>query len=166
MAGVTTDLVIRQMRPADIPGVAELEVEVFPQPWSVMLFEEELGAPGRQYLVAEVDQRLAGYGGVMLVAEDAHITTIAVAPGQRGHKVGTRLMLALIDAAATHTARHLTLEVRVSNEAARRLYARFGFAPVGLRKNYYHNEDAVIMWATDIDTPTYAQTLRAIRETV
>ena len=60
-------------------------------------------------------------------------------------------MLALVDAATAAGARHLTLEVRVSNEGARRLYQRFGFAPVGVRKDYYRDEDALVMWATDID---------------
>ncbi len=73
-------------------------------------------------------------------------------------------MLELADAALAANAAHLTLEVRVSNLAARRLYERFGFEPVGVRKNYYRTEDALVMWATDIDTPEYRDRLDAIRE--
>jgi ribosomal-protein-alanine N-acetyltransferase len=60
-------------------------------------------------------------------------------------------------------ARHLTLEVRLSNSSAQGLYELFGFAPVGRRKNYYKDEDALIMWATDIDAPDYSERLAAIR---
>ena len=72
-------------------------------------------------------------------------------------------MLSLVDAAAIAGARHLTLEVRVSNEGARHLYQRFGFAPVGVRKDYYRDEDALVMWATDIDTDDYKGRIEAIR---
>jgi ribosomal-protein-alanine N-acetyltransferase len=72
-------------------------------------------------------------------------------------------MMALVDAALEADARHLTLEVRMSNQAAQRLYQRFGFAPVGLRKNYYRDEDALVMWAIDIDTDDYRDRLAAIR---
>ena len=73
-------------------------------------------------------------------------------------------MLALVDAALAAGARYLTLEVRVSNEGARRLYQRFGFAPVGVRKDYYRDEDALVMWATDIDGDGYAERIASIRE--
>ena len=73
-------------------------------------------------------------------------------------------MVALVAAALARGARHLTLEVRVSNKAAQALYRRFGFAPVGLRKNYYRNEDAMVMWATDIDQAGYQARMESIIE--
>ena len=74
------------------------------------------------------------------------------------------IMLVLVATALARGARHLTLEVRVSNVAAQALYRRFGFAPVGLRKNYYRNEDAMVMWATDIDRDDYQERLGCIAE--
>jgi ribosomal-protein-alanine N-acetyltransferase len=76
------------------------------------------------------------------------------------------LVLALVDEALNIGAEHLTLEVRMSNAAAQRLYATFGFAPVGLRKNYYQNEDALVMWAIDIRTEEYRERIEAIRRDV
>ena len=98
----------------------------------------------------------------MLVEEDAHVTTLAVKTGVRKAGLGTRLMLQLIAAGLERGARYLTLEVRATNEGAQRLYNRFGMDPVGVRKNYYRGDDAVIMWATDIDQPEYAERLAAI----
>ncbi len=156
--------IIRDMRRADIPAVAALETEIYPQPWSPRVFFDELSMDSRVYVVAHDEEaNLLGYGGILLVEEDAHITTIAVAPEARGHRVGTRLMLSLVEHALDEGARHLTLEVRITNAAAQGLYTRFGFDPVGRRKNYYKDEDALVMWATDIDTSAYGDRLDAIR---
>ena len=157
---------IRPMKRMDIPTVAALEAEVYDQPWSPRVFFDELALDSRTYLVAIDDGNIAGYGGLLRVDTDAHITTIAVAPEARGRKVGTVLMVALVDAALESGAKHLTLEVRVSNDAAQRLYERFGFTPVGRRKNYYKTEDALVMWATDIDTAEYGALLADIRSSI
>ena len=118
----------------------------------------------RRYLVATDGTDLVlGYCGLLIVEEDAHVTTIAVAPRSRGHHLGTRLMLEMVDAAVDADTRHLTLEVRVSNDSAQKLYERFGFEPVGRRKNYYKDEDALVMWATDIDTDEYQGRIDGIR---
>ncbi len=163
MAGPKVMTAIRTMTPADLDAVVPMEREIYPQPWSEKVFREELTRDDRRYFVAEDEATIVGYGGLMLVEEDAHITTVAVLPGVRSRGVGTRLMLELVEAALAAEARHLTLEVRVSNQSARELYRRFGFAPVGLRKNYYSDEDALIMWAIDIDEPEYRERLAGIR---
>ncbi len=157
-------LVIRPMSDGDVAAVVALEQLIYPQPWSLGVFRSELRENGRVYRVATLGGRLVGYGGMMLVADDAHVTTLAVDPGARRHRVGTQLMLELVDAGLAHGARHLTLEVRMSNKGAQHLYAKFGMAPVGVRKDYYRDEDALIMWATDIDSPEYAARLADIRE--
>ncbi len=157
---------IRRMRTRDLNAVLRLEQAIYPQPWSPGVFREELSLLNRHYVVIEDEGQLVGYGGLLLVAEDAHVTTIAIDPDSRRRRFGTRLMLALVEAAWAAGARHLTLEVRVSNEGARRLYQRFGFAPVGVRKDYYRDEDALVMWATDIDTDEYRDRVEAIRESV
>jgi ribosomal-protein-alanine N-acetyltransferase len=154
---------IRRMRKRDLAAVVRLEEGIYPQPWSSTVFAEELSLLNRHYVVIEDDKRIVGYGGLLLVAEDAHVTTLAIDPTARRRRHGTRLMLALVDAALAAGAKHLTLEVRVSNAGARALYQRFGFAPVGVRKDYYRDEDALVMWATDIDDPAYGERLAAIR---
>ncbi len=101
---------------------------------------------------------------MMVVFEDAHVTTLSVAPEARGAGLGKQLMMRLVDAAVDAEAEHLTLEVRVSNDAAQSLYRKFGLAPVGVRKDYYLNEDALIMWAAGINEPDYQHRLAEIRE--
>ena len=158
---------IRSMRAGDLTTVARLEADVYPQPWSLRVFQDELRARNRVYLVMEdAAGVLLGYGGLLVIDGDAHITTLAVDPTLRRRRLGTRMMLALVDEALGIGAEHLTLEVRMSNEAAQKLYARFGFAPVGLRKNYYHDEDALVMWAIDINTRNYRGRIEAIRRTL
>jgi len=162
---VTTS--IREMTRGDIPAVAALEAEVYAQPWSPRVFFDELAMDNREYLVVtNGESGIVGYGGLLVVDEDAHITTLAVAPEVRGRQLGKRLMLALVDQALGVGARHLTLEVRLSNSSARGLYELFGFAPVGRRKNYYKDEDALVMWATDIDAIDYAGRIAAIRSDI
>jgi [ribosomal protein S18]-alanine N-acetyltransferase len=148
----------------DLADAVELETRTYTTPWSDRVFRDELAAEGRRYLKAEDDGRLVGYGGIMVVGEEAHITTVVVSPDHRGGRLGTRLVLALVDEAVGEGARSLTLEVRVSNDAAQALYRRFGMAPVGVRKQYYVDEDALIMWVHDIDSDQYADRLAAIRE--
>jgi ribosomal-protein-alanine N-acetyltransferase len=155
---------IREMTRGDIPTVSQMEAEIYDQPWSPRVFFDELGMDNREYLViTNGDSQIVGYGGLLVIDDDAHITTLAVAPEARGQRLGKRLMLALVDQALDVGARHLTLEVRLSNSSAQGLYELFGFAPVGRRKNYYKDEDALIMWATDIDAPDYSERLAAIR---
>ena len=155
---------VRPMSRSDIPAVAELESEIYDQPWPPRVFFDELAMENRRYLVATDGAGLVlGYCGLLIVEEDAHVTTIAVAPRARGHQLGSRLMLEMVDAALDADTRHLTLEVRVSNDAAQKLYERFGFEPVGRRKNYYKDEDALVMWATDIDTDEYQDRVASIR---
>lgn len=166
MAGssIVSALAIRDMSASDIPNVVALEREVYPQPWSEGVFRDELSLLNRSYLVIEDDGRLVAYGGMLTVERDAHITTVAVDPSARRNRLGTRLMLALVDEALAAGAEHLTLEVRASNDAARRLYERFGFATVGVRKNYYLTEDALVMWAIDIRSDDYGQRIAGIRD--
>ncbi len=165
MAGssVVTAPTVRSMTPGDLGFKDTATPEIYPQPWSEHVFRDELSLQNRSYLVVEHEGRLVGYGGMLVVDKDAHITTIAVDPATRRHRIGTRLMLALVDQALGHDAQHLTLEVRASNDAAHRLYDRFGFVPVGVRKNYYLTEDAVVMWAIDIRSDDYQARIAEIR---
>ncbi len=165
MAGAAV-MHIRPMVPADVEAALEIEQETYPEPWSEGVFADELGRDDRIYLAADLDGRLVGYGGLMVIGDEAHVTTLTVAPEARGSRIGTRLMLALARRAREAGARSLTLEVRVSNVAAQALYRRFGMAPVGVRKRYYRDEDALIMWAHDIDTDEYGRRLAEIEESL
>ncbi len=165
MAGAAVTL-IRPMVAADIAAALEIERETYPQPWTEGVFSDELGRDDRIYLAAEEGGRLVGYAGLMVIGDEAHVTTLTVAPWARGARIGTRLMLALARRAREAGAHALTLEVRVSNVAAQALYRRFGMAPVGVRKRYYRDEDALIMWAHDIDGDDYARRLAEIEESL
>lgn len=157
---------LRPMTPADVAAVADLERACFDDPWSPKVFLEELAHDNRTYLVAEGVGRVVGYGGLMIVEGDAHVMTIAVAPDRRGHGLGTRLLLGLVDAALRRAATSLTLEVRASNETAAALYRKFGFVPVGQRPSYYGTEDALVMWVAEADSDEYRRRLDEIREGV
>ena len=160
---------IAPMRRRHVRSVLRIEQQVYPRPWSHSLFLSELALrTTRAYFVARVGRDVVGYGGLMMSAEDGHITTIAVDPRWHRHKVGTRLMAALARAALARGAQNLTLEVRLSNLPAQHLYRRFGFAPVGVRKNYYQetNEDALVMWSHGIDSPEYDGLLDSIERAI
>ncbi|HEX2700534.1 MAG TPA: ribosomal protein S18-alanine N-acetyltransferase [Acidimicrobiales bacterium] len=158
-------VVLVPMRRRHLRGVLRIEAQVYPRPWSLRLFMSELALRAtRTYTVALVDGLVAGYSGLMVTGEDAHVTTLAVDPRWHRHGIGSRLLLRMARAAVAQGARHLTLEVRMSNEPAKKLYGRFGFAPAGVRKNYYveTNEDALVMWANDIDSSEYRARLADI----
>ena len=157
------------MRRRHLRAVMRIEAQVYPRPWSLALFMSELALRStRAYTVARVDGMVIGYSGLMLSGDDAHVTTLAVDPAWHRRGVGTRLLANMARTAAAAGARHLTLEVRVGNEPAQALYRRFGFYPAGVRKNYYveTNEDALVMWADDIDTPAYRERLERIEAAV
>lgn len=115
-----------------------------------MLLEEITTAQSRRYTVAEESGVIIGYLGLMFVLSDElHINTIGTRPGHEGRGVATSLLDEAWAAALTRGVARATLEVAVSNDRAIALYYRYGFAPVGVRKNYYErtHEDALILWA-------------------
>ena len=157
------------MRRRHLRGVLRIENQVYPRPWSLGLFLSELALrTTRVYFVAKVGTTVVGYAGLMLTGSDGHITTIAVDPAWHRRGIGTRLLLAVSRAGISMGCTGLTLEVRMSNDAAQGMYRRFGYAPAGVRKNYYaeSNEDALVMWAHDVDLPAYAERLASIESEV
>ena len=153
------------MRRRHLRSVLRIEGLVYPRPWSLGLFLSELGLrTTRAYVVARVGPNVVGYAGLLLAAGDGHITTVAVDPVWHRHGIATRMLLALCRAGVARGCTSLTLEVRVGNEGAQALYRRFGFVPAGIRKGYYQetNEDALVMWAHDVDLPSYAERLEGI----
>jgi ribosomal-protein-alanine N-acetyltransferase len=119
--------------------------------------------PGTTVSMAEEVElrRVVGYAGLWLMVNEAHITTIAVAPDYQGHGVGELLLLALIDRAIQLDALCLTLEVRVTNHVAQSLYRKYTFHDTGMRKRYYsdNGEDAIIMTTEDVGTPHFQDVL-------
>jgi ribosomal-protein-alanine N-acetyltransferase len=159
------DIEITTMRRRHVRGVLQIEQQVYPRPWSMSLFLSELAQrTSRVYLVAKVGATVVGYAGLMLVGSDGHITTIAVDPAWHRRGIGARLLLELSRTGIASGCTALTLEVRMSNDAAQSMYRRFGYAPAGVRKNYYAetNEDALIMWAHDVDLSPYEARLDEI----
>jgi [ribosomal protein S18]-alanine N-acetyltransferase len=144
---------IRLAERRDVPELLALEVAQFPEPWSkTMLLDEITNVENRRYTVAVEKKTIIGYLGVMFVIDELHINTLGTLPGHEGRGVATSLMdEAWVDAKARGILR-ATLEVAVSNNRAQSLYSRYGFRPVGVRKNYYERtqEDALILWA-DLD---------------
>ncbi|MBV9953082.1 MAG: ribosomal protein S18-alanine N-acetyltransferase [Acidimicrobiia bacterium] len=150
------EVVVTPMRRRHLRGVLRIEHRVYPRPWSLGLYMSELALPStRVYLVARVGTAVVGYCGLMTVGEDGHITTVAVDPAWHRRRVGTRLLLALVEQAVGRGVRDITLEVRMSNAAAQTMYRHFGFAPAGVRRGYYvdNAEDAMVMWAHGVDEP-------------
>jgi ribosomal-protein-alanine N-acetyltransferase len=158
-------VVVAPMRPRHLPEVLAIEARVYPRPWSARLFEEELARRGRAYLVARVGQRVVGYAGLLMIADDGHVATVAVDPDWQRRGIGRALLGELVGAALELGADQLTLEVRVSNTGAQDLYRAFGFVPGGARKAYYadNGEDALVMWAHGIRTEEYHRRLAELR---
>jgi [ribosomal protein S18]-alanine N-acetyltransferase len=145
-----TTWTIRRAERRDITDLLEIERDQFPEPWTRgMLLDELDQSDTRRYTVADEDGRVLGYLGVMFVTDELHVTTIGVRPGDERRGVATSLLDdAWVDARARGVTR-ATLEVAVSNTRAQRLYHRYGFKPVGVRKSYYERsgEDALVLWA-------------------
>jgi ribosomal-protein-alanine N-acetyltransferase len=152
---------------ADLPAVHAIEEASFTTPWPPHAYRSELETNRlAHYLVARAAGEVVGFAGIWLMVDEAHVTTFAVAPGWRRRRVGERLLLALLDLAVARRASEATLEVRLSNLPARRLYEKFGFRPVGLRPRYYsdNGEDALIMTTEPLASPAMVERVRLRRE--
>ncbi|HET7168376.1 MAG TPA: ribosomal protein S18-alanine N-acetyltransferase [Candidatus Limnocylindrales bacterium] len=154
------------MRLDDLPAVHAIELASFTAPWPPHAYRSELESNRlAQYLVVRAGDRLAAYGGMWLMVDEAHITTFAVHPAWRRQRIGERLLLAFLDLAVERGAHEATLEVRLSNLPARKLYEKYGFRPVGLRPRYYsdNQEDALIMTTSPLDDPAMLARIERLR---
>ncbi len=177
--------VIEPMTLADLDSIMEIERVAFAAPWSARAYRYEItqneqsimlvvrpAAPPRGMLAWLRDRlepprpsSLLGYAGLWLLLDEAHICTIAVHPERRRQGLGELLVLALLDQGMERGARRATLEVRVTNLAAQRLYHKYGFEIVSVRKRYYsdNGEDAYIMTTPSFDTAEFQANLRQRR---
>ena len=156
---------IAAMRRRHLRGVHAVELAANSHPWAQSLFAGELSLGElRCYVVALDGSTVVGFGGLMYTGYEAHVTNVAVDPGWLRRGMATAIMSVLMDACVARGVDDVTLEVRVSNVAAQRLYHRFGFIPGGIRPAYYREptEDAIIMWATDIAAPDMQTRLAAV----
>lgn len=127
--------------------MAEIEREAFDQPWTENMFIPELSSGDAYYLVGVREDEVLCYGGFHKVLDEGHITNIAVKKSERGRGFGKFLMSMLISKAREVGIKHMTLEVKATNEVAKNMYSEFGFRVEGVRKKYYNNrDDALIMW--------------------
>lgn len=159
-----TPPIIRLMTSEDIDAVLGIERQSSPDPWTAGILHDELHGEGRHYLVATANDVVVGFCGMLVQVGEGHLTNIAVDPTFRSRRVAAHLLLPSVRWALTANVGALTLEVRVGNDPAIRLYRRFGFAPVGTRPKYYpNNDDALILWAHDVDSADYAVRLSHIQ---
>ncbi len=161
-------IVVEPMREGDVASVRRIEGSSFATTWPDEAFLNELKTNrSAHYLVARQREEVLGYAGVWLVLDEAHITSIAVDPERRGGGLGKRLLYHLLRSCQALGARWATLEVRVDNEVALKMYRRFGFARIGLRKGYYESgHDAVIMWAGNLQSRSFDARLDRIASTL
>ncbi|MHB8635032.1 MAG: ribosomal protein S18-alanine N-acetyltransferase [Fimbriimonadaceae bacterium] len=135
-----------------IPAILEIEQRANPAPWSERSFRNELDHKQGLFRVALVEGRPIGYGGVWLVIDEAHVTTLAVDETMRRLGIGRALIIDLLLEARDQGMLCATLEVRASNSAAVALYESLGFTTTARRKKYYpdNREDALVMWLADM----------------
>ena len=160
-------VLIEPMRLEDLEAVHRIELASFSSPWPPNAYRSELETNRlASYLVARIDGEIVAYGGMWLMVDEAHITTFAIHPAWRRHRIGERLLVTLLDVSIARHAREATLEVRLSNVAARRLYEKYGFKPVGLRPRYYsdNGEDALIMTTEPLSDPRLRARIERLRE--
>jgi ribosomal-protein-alanine N-acetyltransferase len=163
---VTAPVQVEAMRADDIPAVHEIERLSFANPWPAHAFEQELtGNRLARYVVARAGRRVVAFAGIWQMVDEAHITTFGVHPDWRRRGVGSQLLLAVVELARQVGARRLTLEVRAGNLPAQALYESFGFEVRGRRVRYYTDdgEDALVMTTPDLDSPTQAALIEALR---
>lgn len=143
---------IRKMAEEDLSEVCAIEQAAFSQPWREEDFRKAIKDCNNTYLVAILQDSVAGYCGYWGIAGEGDIFNIAVKEEDRGQGIGYQLLTSLINEAKSRGITSLTLEVRVSNLAARHLYEVMGFEEAGIRRNFYDKpkEDAVIMWLKSI----------------
>ena len=142
-------LQLRPMEPGDLRQVMAIETQVYEFPWTLGIFQDCLRV-GYCCWLAELDQRVIGYGVMSVVIDESHILNLCVHPEWQGKGLGRKLIERMLKLARQHGAETAFLEVRKSNQAALALYGGLGFVEVGRRRDYYPasgsaREDALVM---------------------
>ena len=155
------DLKLRDMTHDDVPVVIRIECESYTVPWSESTFRGLLRRRDADMIVVTAETVIVAYAAFWCVVDQGELGNVAVTAKWRGKGLGARLIAEVIRRAARRGVREVFLEVRPSNLVARKLYERFGFAPVGRRRNYYQEpvEDALVL-RRPIDPPSRVLTER------
>lgn len=162
-------LSVAPMADVDVRDVMRIEQQSFTTTWPANAFYQELHDNKlAHYYVGRVGDAIVAYGGIWVILEDSHVTTIAVDPGHRGRRYGEVMLVRLLDEAIARGATWMTLEVRESNDVAQALYRKYGFTTVSTRRGYYsdNNENALVMWAGNLKSEIYKNRLRTLRSTL
>jgi ribosomal-protein-alanine N-acetyltransferase len=159
-------LSIAPMASSDISAVTRIEKASFSTVWPSDAFFNELSTNKlAHYFVGRLGDDIVAYGGIWVILEDSHVTTLAVDPAYRGKRFGEVMLLRLVDEALERGAAWMTLEVRESNTVAQQLYRKYGFTTVTMRRGYYSddNESALVMWAGNLKSELYRNRLGVLR---
>src|SRR6266540_287704 len=162
-------VVVESMTLDDVDAIQAIERASFSTPWPAHAYRQEIQTNRlAHYLVIRTGDQIVGYAGLWMLVDEAHLTTFAIEPRWRRRGLGARLLLAVMDLALDRRASEATLEVRLTNLPARRLYEKFGFRPVGIRPRYYtdNHKDALIMTTDRLDSPTMVQRIERLRAEV
>jgi len=166
MKSLPRTLEVEPMSLEDIPDILRVEALCFSTPWPRNAFHNELTENRlAHYFVGRCGDEIAAYGGLWVILEDAHITTVAVHPGFQRQHYGERMLVRLLEEAVERGACWITLEVRESNVAAQELYKKYGFTIVNTRRGYYsdNDENALVMWAGNLKGAIYQSRLAALK---
>ncbi len=140
-------MIIREMILEDIKSVAEIESLSFTHPWSADNLRESLNSCCNHFYISQKENKVVGYIGFTVAADEVYILNVAVHPDFQGQGIGKALVEKTLNYGLKNSLAFVTLEVRESNIKAINLYSHFGFESVGKRKSYYSNpkEDAILM---------------------
>ena len=141
------NLELSEMTLSDLDTIQDILVSEFDNFWSANILRNELQNPNSKYIVAKFNNTIVGFGGIWKAVDDIHITDIVVRKNQRNNGIGSVILAKLIEISKfDKDIKALTLEVNSNNIPAQKLYEKFDFKRVGLRKKYYNNtDDAIIM---------------------
>lgn len=159
-------MAIVPMSVSDVSEVIRIERASFATTWPSDAFYNEINTNKlAHYFVGRIGTKVVAYGGIWVIFEDSHVTTIAVDETYRGRKLGELMLLHLIGEAIARDAAWMTLEVRESNVVAQQLYRKYGFTTVTTRKAYYsdNGENALVMWAGNLKGDLYRTRIKALR---
>lgn len=142
------NVIIREMKEADIPFVCDIENSIFSKPWSASSFLSSIKDINNIYLVVEEEEQIIGYCGLWGIVGEGQINNVAVKKECRNNGIGRKMLQKLLELGKENGLEEFTLEVRVSNKNAIHLYHSLSFKDAGIRKDFYEEpvEDAIIMW--------------------
>jgi ribosomal-protein-alanine N-acetyltransferase len=141
---------VRLAAPADVPAIAAIEAASFPCPWSERTFDQEIVNEFSIFKVLAAQKEVLGFYDLWVCGDEAHLLNVAVAPAYRRRGYGTALVRDAVEEARRAQCTRIILEVRPANEAARALYAAFGFRKIGERPHYYADGERADVMATEL----------------